>query len=252
MPQVCVILPCLNEELALPPLLRRLAVLQAQLAPSFELQVAVVDDGCTDGTAAIAGAGVEGLLPVLLVHAQNRGLGQALQTGIGWFLNRPAAAEDDCLLVLDADGTHPPELLPQLLAALSSYDVVIASRYAPGGSEHGLSTRRRLLSRLASACLRSIAPVRGARDYTCGFRLYRAAVLVEARRHFGSQLLTERGFTCMAELLIKLARCGARIGEVPLELHYELKGGPSKMHVGQTIRRYAVLSWRLLFDPRFR
>jgi dolichol-phosphate mannosyltransferase len=252
MPQVCVVLPCLNEEASLPALLARYAAQRRLLPAGWKLRVCVVDDGSTDSTAAIAGRDVDGLKPELLQHPRNMGLGQALLTGITAFLDSPEAAPDDCLLVMDADGTHPPELLPALLERLADCDVVVASRYAPGGAEHGLTARRRLLSRLASLGLRCIAPVRGVRDYSCGFRLYRRSMLARAAAHFGSMLVTERGFTCMAELLIKLGRCGARCGEVPLELHYELKGGPSKMNVSRTIARYAVLSWRLLFDRRFR
>jgi dolichol-phosphate mannosyltransferase len=158
---------------------------------------------------------------------------------------------------MDADGTHPPELLPRMLATLvpaegEPCDVVIASRYAPGGEEHGLPPLRRLYSALASGVLRVLAGIRGVRDYSCGYRLYGRAILDKAARYYGGRLVTERSFVCMAELLIKLGRRGARIAEVPLKLHYELKGGVSKMNVAATIRRYAVLAWRLLNDPGFR
>jgi dolichol-phosphate mannosyltransferase len=158
------------------------------------------------------------------------------------------------LAVLDADGTHPPGLLRSMLAKLDAdvLDVVIASRFAPGGGEHGLSATRRLYTRLAGAAMRMLAPLPGVRDYSCGYRVYRRQALERALERFGSPLVSEQGFVCMVELLLKLARSGARFGEVGLDLHYELKQGPSKMNVAATIRRYAAFALRARFDHRLR
>ena len=120
-------------------------------------------------------------------------------------------------------------------------DVVIASRYADGGKEVGLSHARHIFSGGASFLLRLFFPIPGARDYTCGYRAYRVELLQRAFRVYGPELIEERGFTCMAELLIKLGKLGARLGEVPLILRYDLKSGPSKMKVMATIARYGVL-----------
>ena len=87
--------------------------------------------------------------------------------------------------------------------------------------------------------------MRGARDYTCGFRLYRAAMLRRAADAWGDRLVEEAGFTCMAEVLLKLGRGGARVAEVPLILRYDLKEGASKMKVMRTIARYFVLAQRI-------
>lgn len=255
MPTLTTLLPCLNEEQALPGLLARLDVLSQYMPTGWTLRVLVVDDGSTDQTAYIARNWQGGVDVALLQHANNLGLGAALSAGIAWFLSQPGEARD-ALAAMDADGTHPPELLRELIRILCSpgheVDVVIASRYAPGGEEHGLPALRRLYSRAASVLLGALARVRGARDYTCGYRLYRKSILLKARERYGDDLVTERSFVCMAELLIKLARCGARVAEAPLKLHYELKGGVSKMRVAATIRRYVLLGWRLLFDPRYR
>jgi dolichol-phosphate mannosyltransferase len=255
MPTLTVLLPCLNEEQALPGLLSKLDAVASQLPAEWGLQALVVDDGSTDSTARCAQQWL-GVLPVVLVqHPHNLGLGAALSSGIAWFLAH-TNADEDVLGAMDADGTHPTGLLPDMLnmlyAGASPCDVVIASRYAPGGEEHGLSGLRKLYSRTASTMLSILGRVRGARDYTCGYRLYRRSILEAGKLRYGEALVTERSFVCMAELLIKLARCGARVGEVPLKLHYELKGGVSKMNVAATIRRYVLLAWRLLFDANFR
>src|SRR5262249_22586284 len=93
------------------------------------------------------------------------------------------------------------------------------------------------------------APVRGARDYTCGFRLYRATTLRRAAAVWGDRLIEEAGFTCMAELLLKLGRGGARVAESPLVLRYDRKEGASKMKMTRTIMRYAALVRRIRARP---
>ena len=127
--------------------------------------------------------------------------------------------------------------------------MVIASRYAPGGEEVGLTRLRQFLSRGASFLLTLTVPVRGARDYTCGFRLYRAATLRRAAAAWGDALIEEAGFTCMAELLLKLGRGGARVAESPLILRYDLKEGASKMKMMRTISRYFTLIQRIRSRP---
>ena len=127
-------------------------------------------------------------------------------------------------------------------------DLVIASRYAPGGQEVGLSWSRHVFSGGASALLRLFFPLRGARDYTCGYRAYSGALLHRAFAAYGDDLVQERGFTCMAEVLIKMGKLGARVVEVPLVLRYDLKSGPSKMNIPRTIWRYGVLITRSLFQ----
>lgn len=260
MRRIVVLLPSYNEDRALPGLLERLTNVRARLQPDFQLSVLVVDDGSTDQTAAMAQRKWGGLPVTVLQHQHNQGLGAALLTGIMWYLQQPEADNvNGVLAVMDADTTHPPEILPQMLCRLDGNekftrsDVVIASRYAAGGEEHGLSWQRRLYSKLASTVMKFAAHTPGVRDYSCGYRLYRRRALQAGIEHFGTnKLVTETGFTCMAELLVKLGRCDCHIAEVPLKLHYELKVGASKMNVPATIRRYFALVWHMMFDRAWR
>lgn len=241
MTRIWLVLPAYNEERSLPALLERCrAVARAQ-----ELAVLVVDDGSRDGTIEAA-RGFTGTLALEVVsHATNRGLGAAIRTGLEEALKR--ASEEDLVATMDADNTHDPGLLAAMRERLDAApaDLVIASRYAPGGREVGLSPLRRVLSRGASILLSLVVPVRGARDYTCGYRLYRASLLRRAHLAWGDRLVEESGFTCMAELLLKLGRGGARVVEAPLVLRYDLKEGGSKMKVLPTIARYFVLARRI-------
>jgi len=239
-------LPAYNEERSLPALLERCVPLARTLEGQGDrLSVLVVDDGSKDGTIDSA-RGFLGRLPIEVVpHGVNRGLGAALRTGLTEALKR--AADTDVIATMDADNTHDPGLLPEMYRRLEAgpADIVIASRYAPGGDEVGLTALRKVLSRGASFLLTLLTPVHGARDYTCGFRLYRASMLRRAAEAWGDRLVEEAGFTCMAEVLLKLGRGGARVAEAPLVLRYDLKEGASKMKMMRTISRYFALIRRI-------
>jgi dolichol-phosphate mannosyltransferase len=186
-------------------------------------------------------------MPVHLInHDGNKGLGTAMKTGLS--AAAKATGADDAVVTMDADNTHDPALISAMRAELDrGYDLVIASRYQVGGKEIGLSLPRHIFSKGASTLLRTFFPIAGARDYTCGFRIYRGSLLHKAVATYGDNIVEEQGFTCMAEILIKMARLGARVSEVPLILRYDLKEGSSKMNVQRTIRRYFVLiahNWR--------
>ena len=229
-------IPAYNEEEALPPLLARAAAVAA-----FD-GVLIVDDGSADDTAGAASR-FAGPPPVtLLRHGRNRGLGAALRTALA-HLAASDLADDDVVVTMDGDNTHDPALTPSMCAAVAAgSDVVVASRYAPGGREFGLSWHRRLLSRGASTLLQQLRPVPGVRDYSCGYRAYRLGILRRALARYGVEgLIVTDGFACMAELLLRLHTLGARCTEVPMELHYERKGGPSKMRVARTVGGYLRL-----------
>ena len=235
-----VLLPAYNEAGSIPPLLPKIASALGRY--EGESMVLLVDDGSSDGTADIAleAGATLGVRVDVERHPRNLGLGRALKTGFR--LATELAGQDGYVIAMDTDDTHDPALIPLMIERIEGgCDVVIASRYAPGGREVGLSGVRRFLSRGASLLLTIFSPVRGARDYTCGYRAYRGSILVEAHQVWGDEFIAEEGFVASAEILLKLGRLGARVGEVPLVLRYDLKGGASKMRVGRTIGRYLRL-----------
>ena len=243
-------LPAYNEERSLPALLERcVPVAQALAREGHRLAVIVVDDGSKDRTIERAQAYAQPLSLEVIPHVVNKGLGAAITSCLLGALDR--AGEDDAIATMDADNTHDPGLLPDMWRFLDEQkgDVVIASRYVKGGEEVGLSALRKVLSRGASFLLTAVTPVRGARDYTCGFRVYRAATLRRAATAWGDRLVEEAGFTCMAEVLLKLGRGGARVREWPLILRYDLKEGASKMKVVKTITRYFAMARRVRSHP---
>jgi dolichol-phosphate mannosyltransferase len=243
---IVVVLPAYNEAQALPPLLRRLHDVSAGHFGSA-LSVIVVDDGSSDGTAEAArGQGPEGLRVRVVSHEGNRGLNEAMRTGLLAALEE--ARGDDIVVTMDADDTHAPGLISRMTMLIEEgNDVVVASRYAPGGRVRGVSLPRRVLSRGASVLFRLTYPVAGVRDYTCGYRAYRASLLGEAFARWGQRFISEPGFSCMVDILLKLDRLDAVITEAPMVLRYDRKPGKSKMNVRRTVGQ--TLS--LLFRRRF-
>jgi dolichol-phosphate mannosyltransferase len=168
------------------------------------------------------------------------GLGAAVRTALDAFMSRSSG--DDVLVTLDADDTHDPEVIKKLLEEIGrGAQVVTASRFQPGGKEVGVSFMRRVFSRGARVFMSIVAPVPGAKDYTCGFRAYSRPALARAKEIFGDGLVESDHFSCMSELLVKLAATGAKISEVPFVLRYDRKQGPSKMRFSATIPGYISL-----------
>jgi dolichol-phosphate mannosyltransferase len=242
-----VLLPAYEEEQNLPGLLADLAEVLRRWPDAPPSKTVVVDDGSTDGTATAARQAA-GLDLEVLVHEENRGLGAAMRTGIEHVLAH--AGPDDLLVSMDADHTHPPELIPAMVAkAEQGADIVIASRFQKGASVHGLDAFRRGISAAASLLLRVLFP--GARDYTCGYRLYRVSLLRWGQRRYGPAFLNQPGFSVMVDLLLKLRRRARGIAEVPLTLRYDRKLSTSKMKVVRTASvTLQLLGRRYRGDPR--
>jgi dolichol-phosphate mannosyltransferase len=235
---IWIVLPAYNEAENLPQLGESIARIMKDMGRPY--RVVVVDDGSTDGTRGVAAA-LSARLPVeVLGHDRNQGLPAALLTAFRWIL--PVAGEDDAVVTMDADNTQPPGLIPGMLAALErGADVVVASRYAPGASQLGVPLVRRILSRGARILLAVRFGLRGVRDYSSGYRMYRARLLQAAVERYDGGLIETRGFAVMPELLVKLSVFRPRITEVPLRLRYDRKRGGSKIRLAQTVMEYLLL-----------
>lgn len=235
-----VLLAAFNEEAALGEVLNGIA---RGLADG-DYKIWLVDDGSTDGTSAVA-ASWRGRVPLVTFrHEVNRGLGAALRTGLEAL--RDSLKPSDVLVTLDADNTQPSALIARLAAPVAEgkADVVIASRFASGAAAVGVPLFRRLTGWAASLLFRWRVGLPGVRDYTCGFRAYRGALLLDALAA-GETLVTENGFACQAEWLVRIARRRPRFAEIPLLLRYDRKPTPSKMPVFRTILRTMDLLRRL-------
>lgn len=202
---ICVVVPTYNEASNIAELLGRL------LALPVGCDVLVVDDLSPDGTALIArkaGSQHPGRVHVLDRDGV-KGYGAASKEGLRWALERGY----ELICTIDGDLTHDTAVLPQVVAlAQAGADLVIGSRYAPGGGvAHDFPLHRRALSRAGNAYARLVmgAP---ARDNTSGYRCYRASTL--ERIDLGS--IQSDGYFFLIELIAALHAAGASIAEVPI------------------------------------
>ena len=238
---VRIVLPAYNEADNLPTLLRALQETMSDNQLAYE--VIVVDDGSSDQTAAVVETWSSELPLVLVRHAVNQGLGATLRDGLQSALER--AGERDVVVTMDADDTHTPGLIVQMVRMIGEgYDVVIASRYRAESRLYGVPWLRRAMSRAASLLMRAVFPIRGVRDFTCGYRAYRADVLQRAVDRYHGEFVNQDGFQCMVDILLKLRPMRLIFGEVPLLLRYDRKGGQSKMEIGRTAKNTLLLLLR--------
>lgn len=244
---VRVVLPAYNEAGAIDKLVER--IVQALRETSWDFDIMVVDDGSSDRTVAVVEQ-LEEQFPVHLVrHPKNMGLGAAITTCLTQGVK--GLSHDDIIVAMDADNTHPPQLITRMIPMIrEGYDIVIASRFQPGARVVGLAKHREWLSICARIMMQTLMPIKGCRDYTCGFRAYRVGLVRQAIHQLDGKLVQESGFASMADLLLTLSRFGAVIGEVPLLLRYDFKRGVSKMRILQTVRRTIRMTLRHRFGKK--
>ncbi len=236
-----IVLPVYNEEANIGGLLDRIEEAMSDALLPFEL--VVIDDGSRDRTPQILRSYGERLPLHVATHGINQGLGAAIRDGLLTAANR--AADRDVIITMDADETHTPGLVLRMVRMIrEGHDVVIASRYRPGSRVFGVPIHRRVLSFAGSCLFRVLFPTRGIRDFTCGYRAYRAGVLKKAIAAYGSHFVEEDGFQCMVDIVLKIRRMNVVFGEAPLILRYDLKQSMSKMDVTATVRRTLGLALR--------
>jgi dolichol-phosphate mannosyltransferase len=197
-----VVLPTFNEAENVLPITR------AILAVDARLDVLVVDDASPDGTGDLVERerSREPRLS-LLRRAGKLGLGTAYLAGFRWGLDHGYGH----VLTMDCDGSHHPRYVPALLAALEDFDMVIGSRYVPGGGIANWPWHRRALSAFANFYARVLLRL-PAHDCTSGFRVY-SRQLLETVDPFA---IRSSGYSFLEEMAWRVARCGFRIGEVPI------------------------------------
>lgn len=212
--RVLVIIPTYNERENIERIVQRV------VAAAPDAHLLVVDDGSPDGTGKLADTLAEDDPRVHVLHRKAKaGLGAAYIAGFDWGL----AAGYDVLVEMDADGSHAPEQLHRLLAALTDADVVLGSRYVPGGAVVNWPRRREVLSRGGNLYVRLALGIR-LRDATGGYRAYRGAVL----EGIDYRSVASQGYCFQVDLARRAVEAGYRVAEVPITFT-ERERGESKM-----------------------
>jgi dolichol-phosphate mannosyltransferase len=231
-PDVLVIVPTYDEVDNLGPLLARLR------AAVPDAHVLVVDDASPDGTGELADRLAADDPHIRVLHRPAKaGLGHAYLAGFAI-----ALAENYRYVVeIDADGSHDPAELPDMIdLAESGADLVIGSRWVPGGAVRNWPWPRRAISRAGNAYSRRVLRSR-IRDITAGFRVYR----VSALENLGLTAVSSQGYCFQVELAWRLERAGRPIAEHPITF-VERVTGRSKMHIGIVVEALVrVTAWGL-------
>lgn len=235
-PRILVALATYNEIETLPDLVDEIL----RVLPGADLLV--IDDNSPDGTGKWCDerAAVEPRLHCLH-RAGKLGLGSATIAGMNWALERSYVV----VVTMDADWSHDPSHLPELLRATEDVDVAVGSRYCAGGAIEGWSLSRRVMSRWMNRLSRLMLrlPVR---DSSGAFRAYRASAL----RKIDLAAIQAAGYSYLEEILWELHRAGATFSEVPITFH-ERRAGKSKINFGEATAKLSTL-FRLSCSPRRR
>lgn len=229
-----VIVPTYNERDNLP-----FVVAALQRIP--HVNVLIVDDASPDGTGDVADALVaasDGRVSVLHRTGQ-RGLGLSYVDGIRHALRTDATR----ICQMDSDLSHDPADIPRLLAASADADLVIGSRYVPGGRIENWTKRRTLLSAFANRYVRAITGLR-INDLTSGFRCWRR----EALEQLPLSHVVSNGYSFLVEMVWEAASAGCRITEVPI-VFVERRHGVSKLS-RRVVVESALVPWRLAVRRR--
>ena len=228
-PQALVVVPTYNERQNLPALVER-------LMQHPNVRVLVVDDESPDGTGEVA-AELSRTFPgrVSVMHRTGgRAYGRSCLDG----LRRASGEPVDVVCQMDADLSHDPDDLPAIIDASKGADIVIGSRYVPGGRIVNWPLHRRLLSRFANTYIRLVTRL-NARDCTSGYRCWRRETL--ALLPFDG--IVSDGYAFLVETLFRTARHGCRIAEVPITF-VERREGHSKLSAAVLVES-VITPWRL-------
>lgn len=224
------ILPTLNEGSSIG------RVIELLLEGDDSTDVLVVDDASTDDTFAIVGR-LRGERVNLIERPSKMGLGSAYLTGFAWALERPYVA----VMEMDSDLSHDPRDAVRLVAALEHADVVIGSRYVPGGRVENWGLFRRALSLSGNRYAHALLGIDVA-DSTSGLRVYRAEWL----RSADLASISSEGYSFQVEMAYRAVRRGARVVEIPI-VFTERVAGRSKMSrsiVAEALVRIALWALR--------
>ncbi|MFM5968632.1 MAG: polyprenol monophosphomannose synthase [Micrococcales bacterium] len=214
------------------------------LRHNADVDVLIVDDNSPDGTGQLADelAATEPRLSVL--HRESKaGLGPAYLAGFAWGRNRGY----EFLIEMDADGSHRAEDLPRLIAASSGADLVIGSRWIPGGRVQNWPLHRKLISRVGNLYVNVMLGA-AVKDMTAGFRVYRAELLAR----LDLDTVSAFGYSFQVEMAWRAVKSGAKVVEVPITF-VERTQGNSKMTTGIVVEAlWLVTRWGIarLFGGR--
>jgi len=224
--KLAIVIPTYNEKETLPSLIEELVKEVKKIADKFF--IIIMDDASPDGTGQIAEELNKKYGSITVIHRKKKiGLGSAYKEGFKLTLERFAP---DFIVQMDADHSHDPKEIPQMVQKMQGYDYVVASRHVPGSSILGWGTYRKTLHSTAGAIARMCGGIKIS-DPTSGFRVFRKDVL----NSINFSQIKSKGFAFQIEILCLLKRMGFNGVELPTRF-VNRKEGKSKMDITETIQ----------------
>ena len=228
-----VMIPTYNEKENIGKLINQVLALKIE-----NLEMVVIDDSSPDGTAEIVkGIASKNKKVHLILRTKNKGRGYAGKAGYKYALEHNA----DYIIEMDADFSHNPEYIPELLKKIKECDLVLGSRAVKGGKEVGRNIIRMVITKIANFYIRTLLGL-NVKDTNSGFRCFRRSVL----ENIGVDKITSKGPSIVQEVLFRAHLKGFKIKEIPI-LFRERKVGTSKLGIPQLFGGYImVLKLKLL------
>lgn len=226
MHKICVVIPTYNERENLPVLVEKISALKIP-----DLHIVVVDDNSPDGTGRVADE-LRNKYPLTTIHrSEKSGLGKAYAQAF-----QVLPPETEIVIQMDADLSHDPAIIPKMLEKIKDADLVLGSRYIPGGATENWDFFRKLISRFGNFYARAILGL-PYRDLTGGFKCFRRKVLEDIK--LGS--LSSTGYNFQIETTYAAHKKGYKILEIPI-VFTERKIGKSKFNLGIILESF----WKVL------
>jgi len=229
---VYLLIPVFNEE-------GNIANLHSELKgilPNESCFFVFSDDGSSDRSLSLINEHFVDFKYIILGDGVNRGPGYAFNTGFNWILEN-SKSDDDVIATLECDCTSDLKILPHMIGInRMGYEIVLASVYAQGGGFDNTSFTRRLISSVANLLYRFLFKL-NVQTLSSFYRVYSISLLKRIKLKY-SEPITEYGFICMLEILLKSIRCNAKLIEVPMLLQSNKRVGKSKMKVFKTSMQY--------------
>lgn len=239
--KIWILMPAYNEEACLPSLLPKIQ--KEAKDHNWNYTLVACNDGSTDKTGEIL-AQFQKEMPIeIITHEINRGLGETARDLFEYAAKH--SNDEDVIVRIESDDTNEPMYITRLREKLSEgYDVVTCSRFQEGSGQMGVYGYRKIISLCATMFMRFFFPVKNLKEYTCGYRAYRATIIKKAIATYGNMFIQLKGlgFTCTLEKIVKLNILGATFAEVPFVLRYDQKASESKMVSSITMLGYIVMT----------
>jgi len=247
MPSVYFIIPAYNEERNLPLLMGNTK--EAMSVIGLPYRIFIVNDGSTDKTGRLCERFAKDMPVQEIRFEKNKGVDQAFNEGFKEVFR--LVRKDDIIVTKEADNTSDPDILVHMIEHIrNGYDIALASCFAKEGKVENSSLDRHILSFGANTLLKTFFPIPGVNTYSSFYRAFNGTALKAAFAAYKGRVIEEKGFVCIVEMLVKLARLPFKIIEVPMVLKCDMREGSSKMKRRKTIKGYLAFIGKQALRPR--